>query len=154
MPTIYFHGEDVDVPDFINEKDISHWLKTIAEIEGQEIGELNYVFCSDSYLLEINKQYLQHDYYTDIITFDYSEAGVLSGDVFISVERVRENADHFQANFEVELCRVIAHGCLHLIGYADKSAEQQKLMTMKEEASLSLYQKLSVPRGTPGERPK
>lgn len=138
---INFHGEDVKIPVFINEKNIEAWLQQVAEKENQRIGELNFIFCSDNHLLQINQDFLNHDYFTDIITFDYSEENEISGDIFISLDRVEENAEQYQSTYEHELRRVMAHGCLHLLGYGDKSEDEQKLMTLKEEASLSLYRK-------------
>lgn len=118
----------------------AEWLNRLAMTEGFRIDGLNYVFCSDDYLLDINRQYLDHDTYTDIITFDNSEAvDAIEGDVFISVERVRENAEQFSADFDSELRRVLAHGLLHLCGYGDKSADEIEQMRRKEDAALALY---------------
>lgn len=112
------------------------WLKDVAKVEGFEIGELNYIFCSDAYLLDINQKYLGHDTLTDIVTFDNSEnPSILEGDIFISVERVRENALKFDtANSELK--RVMVHGLLHLIGYKDKGKAQKELMSKKENEHL------------------
>lgn len=119
------------------------WLKKIAESENFKIGELNYVFCSDEYLYQINVTYLDHHTYTDIITFDNSEdEKTIEGDVFISIDRVRENASQHQQDETTELSRVISHGLLHLIGYKDKSAEQVKAMRSKEEFAIRLYENL------------
>ncbi len=148
MTEIYFHSEDIDLPISIDEPAIRNWLIALAEEESQQISSLNYIFCSDEFLLTINKDFLNHDYYTDIITFDYSEENVVSGDIYISIDRVVDNAREYRATFEHELMRVIAHGCLHLLGYKDKTDEEQSVMTQKEEASLLLLQKMSVPRGT------
>jgi probable rRNA maturation factor len=118
----------------------SKWIKTISLSEGYKIGELNYIFCSDDYLLEINKQYLDHDYYTDIITFDNSEEeGKLEGDIYVSIDRVRENAAGLGVDFEVELRRVLIHGLLHLIGFEDGSDELKKQMRAKEDACLLAF---------------
>jgi probable rRNA maturation factor len=118
----------------------SKWIKTISLSEGYKIGELNYIFCSDDYLLEINKQYLDHDYYTDIITFDNSEEeGKLEGDIYVSIDRVRENAVGLGVDFEVELRRVLIHGLLHLIGFEDGSDELKKQMRAKEDACLLAF---------------
>jgi probable rRNA maturation factor len=118
----------------------SKWIKTISLSEGYKIGELNYIFCSDYYLLEINKQYLDHDYYTDIITFDNSEEeGKLEGDIYVSIDRVRENAAGLGVDFEVELRRVLIHGLLHLIGFEDGSDELKKQMRAKEDACLLAF---------------
>ena len=118
----------------------SKWIKTISLSEGYKIGELNYIFCSDEYLLGINKQYLDHDYYTDIITFDNSEEeGKLEGDIYVSIDRVKENASGMGVEFEVELRRVLIHGLLHLIGFDDVDDELKKQMRAKEDACLLAF---------------
>jgi len=118
----------------------SKWIKTISKSEGYDIGSLNYIFCSDDYLLEINKQYLDHDYYTDIITFDNSEEeGKIESDIYISVDRVQENALEFGVEFETELRRVLIHGLLHLMDYTDTSDELKAQMRAKEDECLLLY---------------
>ena len=118
------------------------WLKTVAESEVKKIGQVNIIFCSDNYILDINQKYLQHDYFTDIITFDYCENDVLSGDLFISVDSVRENAVFYKTEFTDELNRVIVHGLLHLIGYDDHSDEDIKMMHSKENYYLELRKSL------------
>lgn len=116
------------------------WLREIAKTEGHRIEDLNYIFCSDEYLHQINVDYLSHDDYTDIITFDSSEEdGVISGDIFISVERVRENATSLHQEFDKELSRVISHGLLHLLGYKDKTDPEAKQMREQEEKAINLY---------------
>jgi probable rRNA maturation factor len=118
----------------------SKWIKTISESEGYEMGDLNYIFCSDEYLLEINKQYLDHDYYTDIITFDNSEEeSKIEGDIYVSIDRVRDNALTFNSDFENELHRVLIHGLLHLVGYMDGNEELKAQMRLKEDECLLLY---------------
>ncbi len=114
----------------------SRWLKEVALNEGRTLGQINIIFCSDPYLLEVNRKYLQHNYYTDIITFDYCEGNVLSGDLFISVDCVRANAEDFETGFENELNRVIVHGLLHLIGYDDHCDEDIAMMRTKENQYL------------------
>jgi rRNA maturation RNase YbeY len=115
------------------------WLKQVITEENRELIHLNYIFCSDEYLLEVNRTYLKHDTYTDIITFDNSDvAGLVEGDIFISIDRVTENAKTLQIPFDVELHRVLVHGVLHLIGYSDKSPRQKSIMRKKEDAYLSL----------------
>lgn len=118
------------------------WLKTVAESEVKKIGQVNIIFCSDNYILDINQKYLQHDFFTDIITFDYCENDVLSGDLFISVDSVRENAIFYKTEFTDELNRVIVHGLLHLIGYDDHSDEDIKMMRSKENYYLELRKSL------------
>ena len=116
----------------------NNWLKAVAKRESCRLGDINIIFCSDPYLLKINLQYLGHDYYTDIITFDYSEKPVVSGDLFISIDCVRDNASFYGVPFEEELHRVIVHGLLHLIGYDDHSEEDIAVMRSKENSSLEL----------------
>ncbi|SEL39682.1 rRNA maturation RNase YbeY [Parapedobacter koreensis] len=114
------------------------WVKETAKAEGYKCGEINFILCSDAYLLDINRQYLQHDTYTDIVTFDNSErTGVIAGDVFISIDRIRENAAKFGVVEHDELHRVIIHGILHLCGYGDKKKEDKALMTEKEDFYLA-----------------
>ena len=120
----------------------NQWLRMVAESEIRRIGDVNLIFCSDNYILDVNLKYLQHDYFTDIITFDYCENNVLSGDLFISVDSVRENSVFYNTEFEDELNRVMVHGILHLIGYDDHTEEDQKVMREKENYYLSLREKL------------
>lgn len=114
------------------------WLKMVAESEVKKLGNINIIFCSDNYILDVNMKYLQHDYFTDIITFDYCEKNILSGDLFISIDSVRENSVFFKTEFADELNRVIVHGLLHLIGYDDHTESDQKLMREKENYYLEL----------------
>lgn len=114
------------------------WLKMVAESEVKKLGNINIIFCSDNYILDVNMKYLQHDYFTDIITFDYCEKNILSGDLFISIDSVRENSVFFKTEFADELNRVIVHGLLHLIGYDDHTEADQKLMREKENYYLEL----------------
>ena len=116
----------------------NRWLKEVAEREGRKIGDINIIFCSDSYLLDVNKKYLGHDYYTDIITFDYCEKDILSGDLFISVDCVRDNASFYGTEFSNELNRVMVHGVLHLIGYDDHTDEDISVMRSKENTYLEI----------------
>ena len=122
-----------------NEERFSHWIQNVIISEGKELGEINYIFCDDEYLLNINKQYLDHDYYTDVISFDYTEANLVSGDVFISIDRVKENAADYDVTFDEELKRVIIHGILHYCGYKDKSDADEELMRIKEEEKMQLF---------------
>src|ERR1700761_4506264 len=136
MPSINFFEEDIRFK-LKNKTGVKQWIKATIEAEGYTLGELNYIFCSDQYLLQINQQYLDHDTYTDIITFDNSDKPKkIIGDIFISIERIRENAVKFETGFENELQRVIIHGALHLLGYQDKKPESKKLMTHKEDEYL------------------
>lgn len=136
---IHFFSEEI--PFTLKEKlKRKHWLKKIATNAGFNIKELNYVFCSDEYLYQMNRDYLKHDTYTDIITFDNSEKkGDLEGDIFVSVDRVRENAKTHTQEVETEMNRVLAHGLLHLMGYKDKTQEEAALMRLKEDESIKLY---------------
>lgn len=116
----------------------NRWLKMVAESEVKKIGDISIIFCSDNYILDVNIKYLGHDYFTDIITFDYCEGNRLSGDLFISIDSVRENASFYGTEFADELNRVIVHGVLHLIGYDDHSEEDIKVMRAKEDYYLNL----------------
>ena len=116
----------------------NRWLKIVAESEIRRLGQISIIFCSDNYILDINQRYLQHDYFTDIITFDYCEDDRLSGDLFISVDSVRENAIEYGTSFNDELNRVMVHGILHLIGYDDHTDEDIRQMRSKENYYLSL----------------
>ena len=135
--SIRFFNEDVNFPD-IRKRVISAWLKEIISLHDKKVGDISVIFCSDSYLLDVNKQYLEHDYFTDIITFDYVEGNLISGDIFISVDRVLENSALFKVSFSEELHRIMAHGVLHLLGYKDKCDEDKVMMTEKENFSLQL----------------
>jgi probable rRNA maturation factor len=125
-----------------NKLKVKTWVKSILESEKWTTGDITYIFCNDDYLGSMNKRYLKHDTLTDIITFDYSENGILSGDIFISVERVKENAESFSTGFNAELGRVMAHGVLHLSGYKDKNTIDKKMMRGKEDFYLSSFPNL------------
>lgn len=114
------------------------WLKLVAESEIKKLGNINIIFCSDNYILDVNVKYLGHDYFTDIITFDYCVKNILSGDLFISIDTVRDNSEFYKTEFNDELNRVIVHGLLHLIGYDDHTPEEQKIMREKENYYLEL----------------
>lgn len=136
MISIFFeYIEEFDLSNFNVEANVE---KLVAN-EGKIMGDINYILCSDTYLLEMNKQYLKHDYYTDVITFDYCEDNVMSGDIFISVDTVRDNAKEYEVTFEKELQRVMVHGVLHLAGYKDKTDEDSKVMRAKENQYLVLF---------------
>ena len=137
MEKIQFHVEDISQITF-DENVIRTELNKLIKNERKIVGEINIIFCSDNYILEINKKYLNHDYFTDIITFDYVDDNIISGDLFISKDRISENANTFAVNFPEELKRVIFHGVLHLIGYGDKTNEEKVVMKEKEEFYLNI----------------
>ncbi|MEM9919249.1 MAG: rRNA maturation RNase YbeY [Bacteroidota bacterium] len=141
-PSIHFHNESIEFQLADAEK-VSSWLQAVAQAEQKEVGNLNFIFCSDEYLHQINVEYLQHDTFTDVISFPYA-TDIVEGDVFISIERIRENAELYKVAFEQELYRVMVHGTLHLIGFEDKSPEDKKRMTQKEDQYLDLLYKTSV----------
>lgn len=134
---IAYYTEDVKMPTFPKRK-INAWIKSVANKYKKNVGEIAYIFCSDKKILEVNKQYLQHDYYTDIITFDYCEKDVLNGDIFISIETVSSNAERFRVSFEEELRRILIHGILHLCGQDDKTPALRAEMTKKENEALEM----------------
>lgn len=136
MP-VQFFAEDISFK-LKNKRAVKNWLTDAIKAEGFILKELSYIFCSDVYLLQVNRQFLNHDYFTDIITFDNSAGdGLIVGDIFISIDRVRENAGKFKVPFPDELHRVIIHGVLHLVGYNDKTAEDKEKMTLKEDFYLT-----------------
>jgi rRNA maturation RNase YbeY len=137
---IYFY-ENIKHPVFPKRK-INFWIRKTAENNNRNLGDVSYIFCDDDKILEVNKEYLKHDYYTDIITFDYSENATISGDIFISVDTVKSNSEKFNTDYKTELYRVIIHGILHLCGYKDKSPNDKKLMREKENESLSELYKI------------
>jgi rRNA maturation RNase YbeY len=130
--------EEIEPINEVNEEFLTQWLDKVTQQENKKLGELTFIFTSDEYLLEVNKQYLEHDYYTDIITFDYCEDDYVSGDLFISIDRVKENAQINNTTFQNELNRVIVHGVLHLCGYKDKTEDDEQLMRHKENQMLNL----------------
>ena len=138
MNSISFHNESVNnkTP---SKRLLKAWIKEFVSNHGKKVGELAFIFCSDEKILEVNQNFLQHDYYTDIITFDYCEGEIVSGDIFISVERVTENATSHNVEYNAELLRILAHGVLHLIGFQDKSAKKKKEMTENEDLCISLF---------------
>lgn len=139
MEEISFFREDTDF-DLPEKERRSAWIQQVITNEGYELAELTYIFCSDEYLLGINQEYLDHDTYTDIVTFDNSEEEkLIEGDIFISVDRVKENAEGLGVTFEEELNRVMVHGVLHLLGYKDKTEEQSVQMRQMEDTCLSLW---------------
>lgn len=122
----------------IAKRKVSAWVKEVAKRHGYKVGDISYIFCSDEKILEVNRQYLQHDYFTDIITFDYTEEDKISGDLFISLDTVRTNAEQFHASYETELHRVIIHGILHLCGINDKGPGEREVMEREENEALAL----------------
>lgn len=127
-----------NLPESVN-TDYKAWLEEIIFSEEKKPGEINYIFCDDDYLLKVNQDYLQHDYYTDIITFDYVRGRTISGEIFVSLQRISDNATTLSKNYEEELRRVLAHGILHLCGYKDKTEEEEKQMREKEDHYLAKY---------------
>lgn len=117
----------------------TNWIKTIIKSENGDLGDLSYIFCSDDYLLKLNQKYLKHNSFTDIITFDYSVQMVISGEIYISINRIRENAVKFNEDFNKELLRVMAHGVLHLLGYNDKSKKEKEAMRAKEDEKMKMF---------------
>ena len=138
MSSIHFFVEDIN---FVlkNKRKIQKVLAILSEKEGKELGEISYIFCSDNYLLKINKKYLNADYFTDVITFDYCVGNKISGDIYISIERVKENSKIFSQSFFNETLRVIIHGALNLCGYKDKKPKEYKIMREKENFYLNEY---------------
>ncbi len=122
-----------------NESDFSKWISAVILSENKKEGEINYIFCDDDYLLEINQQYLDHDTLTDIISFDYSVGNEINGDVFVSVERVKENASDYKVTFQEEIQRVLVHGILHYCGYKDKTESDELIMRAKEEEKMKMF---------------
>ena len=136
-PGISFFAEDVAMPE-LDVPAIEKWIEQTIERESAQLGALNFIFCSDNYLLEINQEYLQHDTYTDIITFPYTHPPAINGDIYISTDRTADNAASFGVTPRQELMRVIIHGVLHLCGYEDKTPEDKAKMTEKENEALSV----------------
>jgi probable rRNA maturation factor len=134
---IIYHTEDFDFQ-LLRKTPLSNWIKKTVEIEGKALGAVTYVFCSDDYLHKMNVEHLDHDTLTDIITFPYND-NPIEGDIFISIDRVRDNATDFNTTFENELHRVMIHGILHLCGYKDKTEEDEKLMRQKEDECLTRF---------------
>jgi rRNA maturation RNase YbeY len=134
---ITYQTEDMQMP-AIRKRETSEWIKAVAATYNKKVGEVAYIFCSDEKILEVNRQYLEHDYYTDIITFDYTEGNRISGDLFISLDTVRTNAEQFGQPYERELYRVIIHGILHLCGINDKGPGERELMEAAENRALAM----------------
>ncbi|MFN8363176.1 MAG: rRNA maturation RNase YbeY [Cloacibacterium normanense] len=130
--TFFYENIDENI-----DENLKNWIENIIVSEEKKLGEINYIFCDDEYLLKINQDFLDHDYYTDIITFDQVRGKTISGEIFVSLQRIKDNASLISKNYEEEKKRVIAHGILHLCGYKDKTEEEQKTMRAKEDFYLS-----------------
>ena len=135
---VSFIADSIEMP-ALDERKVSRWIKAVAAYYGFSVGNINYIFCSDERELEVNREFLGHDYYTDVITFDYSTPSTLSGDIFISLDTVRSNAEMVGTSFENELLRILIHGVLHLTGQGDKTPETKAQMTAKEEKALAKW---------------
>ncbi len=134
---IQFIAEEVALP-AIDKTKVKNWIKEVAKNYNRKTGDVSYIFCNDERILQVNNQYLQHDYYTDIITFDFSTESTISGDIFISLDTVKSNSETFKTNYTEELHRIIIHGILHLCGNDDKTPELRAEMTQKENAALNM----------------
>ena len=137
---ITYNTENVKMP-AIRRRDVSRWVRQVAASYGRRVGEIGYLFCDDEKILEVNREYLSHDYYTDIITFDYTDGDVINGDLVISLDTVRSNAELFGKAYDDELLRVIIHGILHLCGINDKGPGERELMEAAENRALAMYGK-------------
>lgn len=138
---ISFHCDGVVAP-AIKRREISAWIKNVASVYGKKVGDIAYIFCNDDKILEVNREYLQHDYYTDIITFDYTEGNVVAGDIFISLDTVRSNSELLGVPYRQELHRVIIHGILHLCGIDDKGEGEREIMEKEENKALAMLSSL------------
>lgn len=139
---INYFNEEIQLPK-LKRRIYSKWIKSIIIEYGFKLGEINYIFCSDKYILQINKQYLNHDYFTDIITFNYNIEKFVSSDIYISIETVAKNADYYNVTFDNELNRVMIHGILHLLGFDDKTEDEKIVMKEKEDEALDLLSLLN-----------
>ncbi|MBR1473521.1 MAG: rRNA maturation RNase YbeY [Paludibacteraceae bacterium] len=135
---ITFNTDSIEMP-ALDERKVSRWIRSVAADYGFSVGNINYIFCSDERELEVNRRFLGHDYYTDVITFDYSTPSTLNGDIFISLDTVRSNAELVGTSFDNELLRILIHGVLHLTGQGDKTPETKAQMTEKEEKALAKW---------------
>ena len=135
---IKYLAENTEMPTF-DERKIGRWIRAVAADYGFSVGNINYIFCSDERELAVNREFLGHDYYTDIITFDYSTPSMLNGDIFISLDTVRSNAEELKVSFDEELRRILIHGILHLTGQGDKTPETKAEMTRKEDLALAKW---------------
>ncbi len=135
--SVVYQAEDIFFPN-IKRRKTANWIKTVIAFYQKKPGDISYIFCSDDYILKINREYLKHDYYTDIITFDYSEKNMISGDIFISLDTVKSNSEKFGTDYNEELHRVMIHGILHLCGFKDKSSHEEQEMRTRENEALGL----------------
>lgn len=142
MREVLFYEEGVQLPPFFSASRVNRWLDVIASHYGKKTGALSFIFCKDEYMIEVNRKYLNHDYYTDVITFDYCEGEVLSGDIFISIDTVSSNACQYAPDFETEFHRVVCHAVLHLIGFKDKTESDSVVMRENENRCLDLLKTL------------
>lgn len=138
--SLYYFNHDVDFPS-INKETTTKWIKDIIVEFGFELGEINIIFCTDTYLLEINKQFLEHNYYTDIVTFNNNMENIINGELYISLERIQENADTYSVSYNNELMRVIIHGILHLLGFNDLTEREKAIMRKQENYCLNVLVK-------------
>ena len=137
---IHFHNEYIGFPD-INKKSTKSWVKQVIKVHAKQLGDINYIFTNDENILSINTEHLKHDYYTDVITFDYTQENKISGDIYISLDTVKSNSEKFNQEYLNELMRVVIHGVLHLIGLKDKTESEAKEMRIEEEKALSILYK-------------
>lgn len=142
MKEILFFAEGTQFPSFFSASLIEKWLDVVASHYVKCLGKLSFVFCDDAYILEVNRKYLQHDYYTDVITFDYTQGDVLAGDIFISLDTVTSNAELFHTSYEEEFHRVVCHSVLHLMGFKDKTDPDSAVMRQNENICLDLLKSL------------
>lgn len=138
---VQFFNEAVPMPS-VRKMEIRNWIKQVSSLHGKRVGEISYIFCDDNKILEVNRQFLQHDFFTDIITFDYTEGDRIGGDIFISLDTVRSNAEKFSQAYDTELHRVIIHGILHLCGINDKEPGEREVMERHENEALALLDQL------------
>ena len=134
---ITYQTDGIRMPN-IKKRPTTAWIRSVAAIYGKKVGDVNYIFCNDERILEVNREYLQHDYYTDIITFDYTEGDIISGDLFISLDTVRTNSEQFSTEYDEELHRTIIHGILHLCGVNDKGPGEREIMEAAENKALAM----------------
>lgn len=134
---ILYQAEDIKMPS-LKKREITNWIKTVAAGYDKSVGDVAFIFCSDAKILEVNNEYLKHDYYTDIITFDYTEGKTISGDIFISLDTVKSNSEQFKTDYIEELHRIIIHGILHLCGINDKAPGEREYMTQCENKALEI----------------